>query len=146
MKTSTLEHLPVAVIGAGPVGLAAAAQLISRGLPVKVYETGQLVGSNLRDWGHVRVFTPWRYCLDAAATALLDRHDDPHHNRSVFTLGGPSVFEATCALAAAVGEHRYRSYQTSVDGGAVALPTVAWRGVSSCRLSRVHCSMKCPAR
>ena len=74
MKTSTLEHLPVAVIGAGPVGLAAAAHLIARGLPVKVYEAGPQVGSNLRDWGHVRVFTPWRYCLDGAATALLDRH------------------------------------------------------------------------
>ena len=74
MKTSALEHLPVAVIGAGPVGLAAAAHLIARGLPVKVYEAGPEVGANLRDWGHVRVFTPWRYCLDGAATALLDRH------------------------------------------------------------------------
>ena len=74
MKTPTLEHLPVAVIGGGPVGLAAAAHLIARGLPVKLYEAGPAVGANLRDWGHVRVFTPWRYCLDAAATALLDRH------------------------------------------------------------------------
>ena len=74
MKTSTLEHLPVAVIGAGPVGLAAAAHLIARGLPVKVYEAGPELGANLRDWGHVRLFTPWRYCLDDAATALLDRH------------------------------------------------------------------------
>ena len=62
------------MIGGGPVGLAAAAHLIARGLPVKVYEAGPAVGANLRDWGHVRVFTPWRYCLDAAATALLERH------------------------------------------------------------------------
>ena len=62
---ATLQHLPVAVIGGGPVGLAAAAHLIARGLPVKVYEAGPAVGSNLRDWGHVRVFTPWRYCVDA---------------------------------------------------------------------------------
>ena len=61
------------MIGGGPVGLAAAAHLIARGLPVKVYEAGPAVGSNLRDWGHVRVFTPWRYCVDAAATALLTR-------------------------------------------------------------------------
>src|ERR1700686_5127120 len=74
MKTSTFEHLPVAVIGAGPVGLAAAAHLIAHGLPVKVYEAGPEVAANLRSWGHVRVFTPWRYCLDGAATALLDRH------------------------------------------------------------------------
>ena len=73
MDTLALESLPVAVIGGGPVGLAAAAHLIARGLPVKVYEAGSGVGSNIRDWGHVRVFTPWRYCVDAAATALLAR-------------------------------------------------------------------------
>src|SRR5271166_5556679 len=73
MDTPALESLAIAVIGGGPVGLAAAAHLISRGLPIKVYEAGPAVGSNLRDWGHVRVFTPWRYCVDAAATALLAR-------------------------------------------------------------------------
>jgi len=66
--------LPVAVIGGGPVGLAAAAHLIARGLSVKLYEAGPAIGANLRDWGHVRLFTPWRYCTDAAATALLERH------------------------------------------------------------------------
>ncbi len=74
MDELALQHLPVAVIGGGPVGLAAAAHLIARGLPVKVYEAGPTVGSNVRDWGHVRVFTPWRYCVDQAATALLNRH------------------------------------------------------------------------
>jgi len=74
MKTPGLESLTVAVIGGGPVGSAAAAHLIARGLPVKVYEAGRAVGSNVRDWGHVRVFTPWRYCVDQGATALLNRH------------------------------------------------------------------------
>src|SRR5882762_8049727 len=73
MSAPLLEDLPIAVIGAGPVGLAAGAHLIARGLPVKVYEAGPVVGANLRDWGHVRVFTPWRYCVDEAATALLKR-------------------------------------------------------------------------
>ncbi len=68
------EDLPVAVIGGGPVGLAAAAQLVSRGIPAKVYEAGSQVGANLRDWGHVRVFTPWRYCVDAVARQLLESH------------------------------------------------------------------------
>src|SRR6202034_62638 len=74
MKAPTLGNLPVAVIGGGPVGIAAAAHLIARGLPVKLYEAGDAIGANLRDWGHVRVFTPWRYCLDRAATALLEGH------------------------------------------------------------------------
>ncbi|MER8964599.1 NAD(P)-binding domain-containing protein [Mesorhizobium sp. M0808] len=69
-----IEKLPVAVIGAGPVGLAAAVHLIARGIPVKVYEAGNAVASNLRDWGHVRVFTPWRYCVDQAARNLLEVH------------------------------------------------------------------------
>jgi NADPH-dependent 2,4-dienoyl-CoA reductase/sulfur reductase-like enzyme len=46
------DRLPVAVIGAGPVGLAAAAQLLDRDLPVKVYEVGPTVASSVRDWGH----------------------------------------------------------------------------------------------
>ncbi|MER8604153.1 NAD(P)-binding domain-containing protein [Mesorhizobium sp. M1233] len=69
-----IEKLPVAVIGAGPVGLAAAVHLIARGIPVKVYEAGNAVASNLRDWGHVRVFTPWRYCVDQATRNLLEAH------------------------------------------------------------------------
>lgn len=68
------EDLPVAVIGGGPVGLAAAAQLVSRGIPVKLYEAGAHVGSNLLDWGHVRLFTPFRYCVDAVARQLLESH------------------------------------------------------------------------
>jgi thioredoxin reductase len=74
MPNPNFERLPVAVIGAGPVGLAAAAHLVARGLAVQLYEAGPAVGANVRTWGHVRVFTPWRYCLDGAATALLDRH------------------------------------------------------------------------
>lgn len=69
-----MANLPVAVIGAGPVGLAAAAHLVGRGIPVKVYEAGPQVGANLLDWGHVRVFTPWRYCVDAVARRLLESH------------------------------------------------------------------------
>src|ERR1700678_1113796 len=71
METSTSEPLAVAVIGGGPVGLAAAAHLLARGVPVKVYEAGPAVGSNVRDWGHVRVFTPWRYCVDPVAVKML---------------------------------------------------------------------------
>lgn len=73
MSSQAMESLPVAVIGGGPVGLAAAAHLVSRDLPVKLYEAGPAVGANMRGWGHVRVFTPWRFCMDAVAVALLER-------------------------------------------------------------------------
>ncbi|MET7835232.1 FAD-dependent oxidoreductase [Micromonospora sediminicola] len=69
---STLDTLPVVVIGAGPVGLAAAANLHERGLPFLVLEAGDTAGAAVRQWGHVRVFSPWRYDVDPAARRLLD--------------------------------------------------------------------------
>jgi thioredoxin reductase len=71
---SLVKSLPVAVIGAGPVGLAAAAHLIERGLPVRVYERGAAAGANLRDWAHVRTFSPWSCSIDEAAQRILMRH------------------------------------------------------------------------
>lgn len=69
-----VNSLPVAVIGAGPVGLAAAAHLVYRGVPVRVYEVGDTVAANVREWGHVRLFSPWRFNVDDASQALLKRH------------------------------------------------------------------------
>lgn len=64
--------LPVAVIGAGPVGLAAAARLIERGLECVILEAGETVGASFVDFGHVRLFSPWRYNIDPAMAALLE--------------------------------------------------------------------------
>jgi thioredoxin reductase len=66
------QFLPVAVIGAGPVGLAAVAHLIARGETPIVFEAGESVGANLLKWGHVRVFSPWSYSMDTASTKLLE--------------------------------------------------------------------------
>ncbi|MER5423402.1 FAD-dependent oxidoreductase [Streptosporangium roseum] len=63
--------LPVAVIGAGPVGLAAAAHLAERGVDFVLIEAGRQVGASVAQWGHVRVFSPWRYNIDSAARRLL---------------------------------------------------------------------------
>jgi hypothetical protein len=65
------NELPVAVIGGGPVGLAAAAHLLERGLRPIVLEAGPRVGHAMRDWGHVRMFSPWRYVVDHASQRAL---------------------------------------------------------------------------
>lgn len=61
----------VAIIGAGPVGLAAAAHLLERGLKPIVLEAGDSVGHSVRQWGHVQLFSPWEYNVDRAAERLL---------------------------------------------------------------------------
>ena len=61
----------VAIIGAGPVGLAAAAHLLERGLEPIVLEAGTSVGHAVRQWSHVQLFSPWEYNIDRAAARLL---------------------------------------------------------------------------
>lgn len=68
-----MDELPVAVIGGGPVGLAAAAQLLKRGAEPLVLEAGDTVGASVLRWGHVRIFSPWKYDIDPAARELLAR-------------------------------------------------------------------------
>ncbi len=68
---SGMDGLPVAVIGGGPVGLAAAAQLLKRGATPLVLEAGSQVGASVLEWGHVRIFSPWKYDIDPAARELL---------------------------------------------------------------------------
>ena len=61
----------VAIIGAGPVGLAAAAHALERGLEPVVLEAGAEAGHSVRQWSHVRMFSPWEYHIDKAAERLL---------------------------------------------------------------------------
>ena len=65
---------PLVVVGAGPVGLAAAAHAQARGLATVVLEAGSRAGSGVRGWGHVRLFSSWAEVVDPAAEALLARH------------------------------------------------------------------------
>jgi hypothetical protein len=63
----------IAIIGAGPVGLAAAARALERGLEPLVLEAGPEVGRAIRQWGHVRMFSAWEHNIDQAAGRLLER-------------------------------------------------------------------------
>lgn len=71
LTTATTSH-PAVIIGAGPVGLAAAAHLAERDLPFIVLEAGPAAGAAITNWGHTRLFSPWQYNLDAAAQRLLE--------------------------------------------------------------------------
>jgi len=66
-------NLPVAVIGAGPVGLAALAHLVERGIDSVLLEASSRVAGNFREFGHVRLFPPWRHTVDKAARRALEQ-------------------------------------------------------------------------
>jgi hypothetical protein len=68
---SARAGLPVVVIGAGPVGLAAAAHLLDRGLEPLALEAGAGVGASIAQWRHVRLFSPWCLALDPVSVRLL---------------------------------------------------------------------------
>ncbi len=111
------DSLPIAVIGAGPVGLAAAAHLVERDLPFVVLEAGEGVAAHVRTWGHVRLFSPWGYNIDPAAVRLLEptgwRAPDPER----LPTGAELVEQYLAPLAAhpALAPHiRYGARVTSV--------------------------------
>ena len=95
-----MANLPVAVIGAGPVGLAAAAHLVERGIRPVIFERGESVGAALLEWGHVRIFSPWEYNVDAAARALLDRSGWKAPDWRGLPTGGEIVRDYLAPLAA----------------------------------------------
>ena len=68
------QSLPVVIIGAGPVGLAAASHVLARNLTPRVFEAGASAGAGIRRWGHVRMFSPWKFNVDKEAVAILERH------------------------------------------------------------------------
>jgi hypothetical protein len=65
------DQKTVAIIGAGPVGLAAAAHVLEHGMRPIVLEAGDRVGHAVRQWGHVQMFSPWQYNIDNAAARML---------------------------------------------------------------------------
>jgi thioredoxin reductase len=102
--------LPVAIIGAGPIGLAAAAQLIRRGAAPLVLEAGAAVGHSMRQWRHVSMFSPWRFNTDKAAVALLREAGWAHPPPDEIPTGGELVaryLEPLAALPVLSGRIRF---------------------------------------
>ncbi len=87
--------LRVIVIGAGPMGLAAALGAIERGYDVTVLERNE-VGSSLRSWGPTRFFSPLRMNVSSAMREVLGRSMPPDDA----LLTGPEFAELVlCELA-----------------------------------------------
>jgi thioredoxin reductase len=93
------SSLPVVVIGAGPVGLAAAAHLVNAGETPLVLEAGGAVGASIRSWGHVRLFSPWQYNIDSIAGKLLEQNGWRSPDAETFPTGAELVEHYLSPLA-----------------------------------------------
>lgn len=69
------KNLPIVIIGAGPIGLAAAAHLVEQKQAFILLEAGHEIAHNIRTWGHVTLFSPWRYNINKATKSLLEGSD-----------------------------------------------------------------------
>ncbi|MHA7154314.1 FAD-dependent oxidoreductase [Arthrobacter sp. TMN-50] len=95
-----MSELPVAIIGAGPIGLAAAAHLLERGLQPLIFEAGPIPGAAISDWGHIRLFSPWQFNVDAAARRLLEPTGWVSPRGTALPYGSELVGEYVTPLAA----------------------------------------------
>ncbi|HEX5728390.1 MAG TPA: NAD(P)-binding domain-containing protein [Microbacterium sp.] len=102
-----MDSLPVAIIGAGPIGLAAAANLVERGIPFEIYEAGDTVADSIRQWGHIRLFSPWKHLVDPASGRLLETAGWQHPTDSALPTGAELVDEYLTPLASLpqIAEH-----------------------------------------
>jgi thioredoxin reductase len=97
---SQTTSLPVAVIGAGPIGLAAAAHLARYQQRFIVLEAGAGPGATVAEWRHVRMFSPWRYNVDRAARELLESSGWAAPDPEALPTGGDVVDRYLAPLAA----------------------------------------------
>nr|WP_202892299.1 FAD-dependent oxidoreductase [Kribbella shirazensis] len=91
--------MPVVVIGAGPVGLAAAAHLAERDIEFLVLESGPSVAAAIDEWRHVKLFSPWRYDIDGAARRLLEKAGWEEPDLDVLPTGGDLIDAYLAPLA-----------------------------------------------
>jgi thioredoxin reductase len=110
------ESLPVVIIGAGPVGLAAAAHALARNLTPLVLEAGASVGAGIRRWGHVRMFSPWKFNVDAAASEILMRHGWSRPDDREYPTGHDLLERYLEPLAQASELHRHIRLNSRVIG------------------------------
>src|SRR5690606_8629353 len=113
---STASVPPVVVIGAGPIGLAAAAHLSDHGLNPLVLEAGHTAGTAVHDWAHVRLFSTWGEVVDPAAEKLLAPTGWSKPDTSTYPSGGDWIEHYLRPLAAVLGDRvRYGARVTGVS-------------------------------
>ncbi|MFF5186575.1 NAD(P)-binding domain-containing protein [Streptomyces sp. NPDC000345] len=116
MNAPAPAELPVVVVGAGPAGLAAAAHLVDQGLEPLVLETGPAAGAAVREWSHVRLFSPWGEVVDPVAEKLLAPTGWTKPDPATYPSGGDWAAQYLEPLAGFLGERvRFGATVTGVS-------------------------------
>ncbi|MCX5379932.1 FAD-dependent oxidoreductase [Streptomyces sp. NBC_00091] len=116
MNAPATTDLPVVVIGAGPIGLAAAAHLVERGIEPLVLEAGPIAGTAVREWSHVRLFSTWGEVVDPAAEKLLAPTGWVEPDPATYPSGGDWAERYLEPLAEVLGRRvRYDATVTGVS-------------------------------
>ncbi|MBP0448696.1 NAD(P)-binding domain-containing protein [Kitasatospora sp. RG8] len=114
-ENTSAGRLPVVVVGAGPIGLAAAAHLIEQDIEPLVLEAGPTAGTAVREWAHVRLFSPWAEVVDPAAERLLAPTGWVRPDGATYPFGGDWAELYLQPLADVLGERvRYGARVTGV--------------------------------
>lgn len=114
-STTSAPDLPVVVVGAGPIGLAAAAHLVEYGITPLVLEAGPHAGTAPLAWSNLRLFSTWNEIVDPAAEKLLTPTGWTRPDASTYPTGGDWAEQYLQPLADALGEQvRYGARVTGV--------------------------------
>ena len=85
----------LAILGSGPTGLEAALAAVEHGFPFTLYEAEAAVAGHVREWGHVRLFTPW------------DLDVSPRMRRALEAVGHPVPEGPTCPTGAELADRLF---------------------------------------
>jgi thioredoxin reductase len=99
-----MSDLPVVVVGAGPVGLAAAAEFVEHGQEPLVLEKADRAGAAVAEWHHVRLFSQWSELVDPAAGRLLAETGWQRPDGAVYPTGSQWAAAYLRPLAAALAD------------------------------------------
>ena len=99
-----MDRLPVAVIGAGPIGLASAAHALEHGLTPLVLEAGDQAGATVAQWRHIQLFSSWPRVVDPAAGRLLGAAGWQRPAPEVYPTGGEWLDTYLSPLASALAQ------------------------------------------
>jgi cation diffusion facilitator CzcD-associated flavoprotein CzcO len=117
-EVTTISSPAVAIVGAGPIGLAAACHLLARGEQPLVLEAGDGPGHAVRQWSQVGMFSPWEWNTDKEAVRLLTAYGWRHPQADAFPTGHDLVaqyLEPLARLPALTPHIHYRTRVTAVS-------------------------------